>query len=172
MVPRTVCMGQHLHAKWLDGEISSIARTFDADRLKALCVDPAIFSHINDDFYLSPDDWEPSVHKFVVNLIARDSEGDFGFGIFIPDTHTCYKAHMGFLPRSYGLKALESFKAMLNWMWERTTAARIVGEVCRENRRAIQFAIRAGFKPYGINEKSRLRGGILRDQVCLGISKP
>ncbi len=172
MVPRTVCMGQHLHAKWLDGEISSIARTFDADRLKALCVDPAIFSHINDDFYLSPDDWEPSVHKFVVNLIARDSEGDFGFGIFIPDTHTCYKAHMGFLPRSYGPKALEAFKSMLNWMWDYTTAARIVGEVCRENRRAIQFAIRAGFKPYGINEKSRLRGGILRDQVCLGISKP
>ena len=171
MTPRTLCMDDILQFKPIDRPEYSVGRTFDADRLKALCVDPSIFSHINDDFYLTPDSWRPVIHELVVNLIAQDCEGDFGFGIFIPDTHTCYKAHMGFLPRSYGSKALVSFKTMLGWMWDHTTAARIIGEVCRENRRAIQFAMRAGFKPYGINEKSRLRGGILRDQVCLGMTR-
>lgn len=172
MAPRTVCIGDISAFQPIERPAYSVGRTFDADRLKAICIDPAIFSHINDDFFPSSGTWNPNVQECVINLIAQDWEGDFGFSIFIPDTNTCYKAHMGFLPRSYGPKALESFKSMLNWMWDYTTAARIVGEVCRENRRAIQFAIRAGFKPYGINEKSRLRGGILTDQVCLGISKP
>ena len=48
---------------------------------------------------------------------------------------------------------------------------RLVGEVPRNNHLGIRFARRAGFEFYGINKRSTLRGGVLLDQVCLGISK-
>jgi RimJ/RimL family protein N-acetyltransferase len=172
MTSRTLCIADFPKVLPQDDESYAIDRTFEPERVRRLAVDPAIFRYIADDFFPSPMGWHPNMQDFVVNLIATDWKDDFGFGIFIPDTHTCYKSHIGFLPRSYGPKALESFKAMIQWMWDHTLAARLVGEVCVENRRAIQFALRAGFTRYGFNEKSVLRRGILRDQVCLGISKP
>lgn len=150
----------------------AIVRTWSPQVIRELAVDPAIFPHLCDDFTRDRTRWQPSMSAIVVNLVARDRHGYLGFGIFIPRTYSCFDAHVGFLPRSYGEAALISFRCMLAWMFENTTAARIVGEIDIENRRAIAFAKRAGFEEYGVNEKSRLRGGILRDQVCLGISRP
>lgn len=149
-----------------------VERTRDYQLVRKLATDPAIFPHICDDYTRDPAKWSPIESELVCYLVAKDHRGAFGFGIFIPDTWTCWKAHCGFLPRSYGAISQASFKEMLRWMWANTKAARIVGEVCEENRRAVQFALRAGFMAYGVNRGSRLRGGILRDQVCLGISKP
>ena len=61
---------------------------------------------------------------------------------------------------------------MLAWMWQNTSARRLKGEIAQENRKAIQFAVNAGFEVYGVNRASLLKGGVLRDQVALGISKP
>ena len=150
----------------------SIERSEDWLAIKKLVCDPAIFPHVSDDFYPSPKTWEPTASDVMRYLLARDEQGLFGFGIFLPDTWACWKAHMGFLPRSYGELAIASFKEMLDWMWARTPARRIVGEILSDNRRAIKFATDAGFREYGRNEKSLLKGGEMRDQVCLGISKP
>ncbi len=149
-----------------------IERTRDWALIQKLATDPSIFPHIYDDFHRDPRQWRPIESELVRYLIARDEKGPFGFGIFIPDTWVCWKAHFGFLPRSYGERAQSGFRRMLGWMWTNTEAARIVGEICEENRRAIRFAMRAGCVVYGVNRRSRLRDGVLRDQVCLGISKP
>lgn len=149
-----------------------IERSFNSSRIKALACHPAIFPSVSDDYFNDPAKWEPTITVHVVNLIAHDHQGDFGFGIFIPKNYACFEGHMGFLPRSYGPQAIGAFKEMLDWMWRTTTAARIVGEICQENKRAIQFSVRAGFEEYGVNKQSILRGGKLRDQVCLGISRP
>jgi RimJ/RimL family protein N-acetyltransferase len=61
---------------------------------------------------------------------------------------------------------------MISWMWENSTARRLIGEIERSNTLAIRFARRAGFEIYGINRKSKLKGGLLVDQVAMGISKP
>jgi hypothetical protein len=149
-----------------------IERVNDAARIKALATHPAIFKHVTDDFYPDPEAWGVPMCDLLVCLIGKDSQGDFGFGIFMPRTWSCYEAHLGFLPRSYGTQAIETFGKMLNWMWAWTNAHRIIGEICQENRRAISFAARAGFTRYGINPKSTLRGGTLKDTVCMGISRP
>lgn len=149
-----------------------IERSKDAARIKTLVGHPSVFPHVTDDFYRDPEKWEPSTSDLVMNLIASDARGDFGFGIFLPRTWSCYEAHMGFLPRSYGPQAIAAFSEMLDWVWSHSKAVRIVGEICQENRKAIKFAMNAGFQPYGVNQKSRLRGGVYRDQVCLGISRP
>lgn len=150
----------------------TIQRSTDAARIKALAAHPAIFPWVADDYFPDPEKWEPTVTSNVVNLLAIDELGDFGFGIFHPKNYACFEGHLGFLPRSYGPPAIEAFTRMLAWMWENTTAARIVGEICQDNSRALQFAVSAGFESYGVNQKSILRGGRLRDQICLGISRP
>jgi len=150
----------------------AIERTRDFQLLKRLATDPAIFPHVSDDYFRDPEIWQPPRAEFIVNLVATDSEGAFGFGIFIPRTLSNYEAHLGFLPRSYGEKALTAFKEMLAWIWASTTAARVTGEIPIENRAAIRFCERAGCERYGFNPASRLIGGILRDQVCMGISRP
>lgn len=154
------------------GEPVKIFRSHDYSAIRALCIHPRILPQISDDYTSDPKTWKPVESELVIYLLAADKQGPFGFGIFIPQTHAQFGAHTAFLPRSYGNEALTSFKAMLDWMWANTTAHRIVGEIVRENKLAIRFATRAGFRMYGINEKSYLRGGVLRDQVCLGISKP
>ena len=149
-----------------------VFRSRDWRAIKALVCDPAIFPHVTDDFYQTPESWQPTESESVIYLLAKDAAGLFGFGIFLPRTHCQYESHIGFLPRSYGTVAIGAFKDMLGWMWANSKARRIVGEIAQENRRAIQFAVRAGFREYGVNVKSKLKGGVLVDQVCLGISKP
>ena len=80
----------------------SIERTYDAKLIHSLAIDPSIFPYVSDDFTADPAKWKPSVDELVCNLVARDNDGFFGFGIFLPRSHCCYEAHTGFLPRSYG----------------------------------------------------------------------
>jgi hypothetical protein len=150
----------------------SIFRSRDWKAIKALACDPAIFRHISDDYTSDPAKWEPMQSEQICYLLAADDSGLFGFGIFMPTNWVCYSVHLAFLPRSYGARSLAHFKQMIEWMWKHTKAARIVGEIDIDNRRAIRFARAAGFVSYGINAKSIQRGGILHDQVALGISRP
>jgi len=154
------------------GSRITIERTRDAALIRSIVLDPSIFPWVHDDYTADPARWQPTLGAHAYNLMARDRRGYFGLGMFIARSHTCFEAHMGFLPRSYGAQALTAFKQMLAWMWTNTTAARLVGEIDVDNRRAICFAERAGFQRYGFNEKSCRRGGTLRDQLCLGISRP
>ena len=148
-----------------------VFRSRDYKAIRTLATHPRILPQISDDFTSDPKLWKPIESEQVVYLLGSDEQGPFGFGIFIPQTHVQFGAHIAFLPRSYGTLALTAFKEMLGWMWANTEARRIVGEIVRENKLAIRFSRRAGFQIYGINPKSYLRGGVLRDQVCLGISK-
>ena len=148
-----------------------VFRSRDFRAIRALCLHARIFPHICDDYSNDAKAWRPTENEQVIHLLAKDDQGVFGFGVFIPQTHVQYGAHMGFLPRSYGNLALASFQEMIAWMWRETKARRLVGEVPRNNHLGIRFARRAGFEFYGINKRSTLRGGVLLDQVCLGISK-
>lgn len=150
----------------------SVFRSRDFELIRSLCLHPRIFPLISDDYTANPAEWMVPTSEVVIYLLARDREGPFGFGIFMPRTHVQYEAHLGFLPRAYGADARHAFERMLAWMWQNTTALRIVGEIVKPNTLAIRFARQAGFEIYGVNKASYLRGGILHDQVCLGISKP
>ena len=149
-----------------------IFRSRDYKAIRELCTHPRILPQISDDYTSDPKTWKVPESELVIYLLAADDKGPFGFGIFIPQTHVQYTAHMAFLPRSYGNEALTSFKSMLAWMWANTTAERIVGEIRRDNKLAIRFARRAGFEIYGVNDRSYRKNGVLVDQFCLGISKP
>lgn len=149
-----------------------VFRSRDYQAIRALCLHPRIFPLIADDFHSDAKSWRVPENDQIVYLLASDDQGPFGFGIFHPLNFACWAGHFGFLPRAYGADARKSFQRMLLWMWENTTAQKVVGEIVRENTLAIRFARSVGFEIYGVNKKSFLRGGALRDQVCFGISKP
>jgi len=149
-----------------------VSCSHDYAAIRALCLHPCIFPKISDDYTSDPAKWEIPQSESIIYLLASDGDGAFGFGIFIPETHAQYTAHFGFLPRSYGAEARKAFEKMLAWMWTNSTASRIVGEIVKSNTLAIRFVRQCGFEPYGINRRSYLRGGVLQDQVCLGISRP
>lgn len=150
----------------------SVVHSRDYAAIRALAIHPRIFPHISDDFTSDPKQWQPNRSEWAIYLLANDVDGVFGLGVFLPHTHAQFGAHMAFLPRSWGNLAQSSFKQMLTWMWQNTTARRLIGEIERSNTLALRFARRAGFEIYGINRRSKLKGGVLVDQVCLGISKP
>ena len=53
---------------------------------------------------------QPTENEQVITLLAKDAEGIFGFGAFIPQTHIQYGSHMGFLPRSYKRSGVVEFQ--------------------------------------------------------------
>ena len=148
----------------------TVERSHDYAAIRALLQHPRVFPHISDDF--TGQVWEVPKNDLIVYLLASDGDGPFGFGIFIPRTNIIFEGHIAFLPRSYGAQAARAFKEILAWMWANTAARRIVGELVRSNTLALRFVRRAGMDIYGINKKSCLRGGVLHDLVCVGISKP
>lgn len=139
----------------------------DPEAIRAICIHPDIFPHISDD-YSTPETWHVPALDYFRFYLASDEQGACGFAAFHPRNLACWETHCGFLPRAYG-KALPEFRTAIDIMLK--TAHRLVGEVDVENRRAIAFAKRAGFQEYGLNRKSVLRNGVLRDQICLGLSK-
>lgn len=149
-----------------------ILETADAELIRSICLHPQVCPYIIDDSVPDPRTWMPSIDPLGRYLLATDSCGFMGFAAFLPKTFVCWEAHFAFLPRAHGGKALEAMMQMSSWMWDNTSARRIVGEIDIRNRRAIAFVRRAGYAEFGVNVKSKLSGGVLRDQVCLGISKP
>jgi RimJ/RimL family protein N-acetyltransferase len=164
--------GEKRERRAMPRSATKIFRSRDYRAIRDLATDSRIFPQISDDYTRDVKLWKPIESELVIYLLASDDEGPFGFGIFVPKTHVEYAAHTAFLPRSYGAQARHSFEEMIRWMWKETRVVRIVGEIVRSNTLAIRFARQAGFEIYGVNKRSFLRGGVLHDQVCLGISKP
>jgi RimJ/RimL family protein N-acetyltransferase len=93
-----------------------------------------------------------------------------GLLTFLPQNTVCWECHIVLLPRrkTHGHVIL---RGALDWMFEHTTAQRIVGAVPGYNRLAVQVAKRAGMTQYGTNPRSFMKHGKLEDQVLFGLSK-
>jgi len=128
------------------------------------------------------DDFTPPADKFTVRedpgiwyVLAFDGERNtelLGLFVLVQLSPICWEIHTRLLPGSWGKQAAEAARGILAWLWERTPCLRLVTAVPAYNRLAIRFAERAGLKVFGNNERSYLKGGVLHDQILLGISKP
>jgi len=111
-------------------------------------------------------------------IIVRDIFPDtgpeeiLGLWLFVPQNGICWEVHTCLLPPAWGERGQRAARLLPEWIWENTHCRRIVTNVPTQNRLALHFATRAGMKVYGVNQDSYLKGGILYDLVCLGISKP
>ncbi len=146
-------------------------RTFDYELIKKIATHPRVYPNASDDFSPSPEDWEPIRHEQIWYVLARDGEELLGMFALIPENMICWNIHVCLLPNSWGPKAKEAGEQIIHWIFENTPCLRLVADVPEYNTLVLNLAMRSGMQKYGINEKSHKKGGILHNQIQMGISK-
>lgn len=132
---------------------------------------PRIYPHVSDDG--CPD---AASFKVVLNDAMRFLgvyEGGRFHGLFVIHAHNfvLYEVHTCLLPSIWGERAISAARALVAWVFAETSCRRLVTSVPQGNVLAMRLARAAGLVEYGINPRSLMRGGVLIDQVLLGIDK-
>ena len=151
-------------------------RSFDYDLVRSIITHPRLWPHLSDDFSPPAGEYRPQEHPAIWYVIVHDEhergEDLLGLWMFVPLNGVCWEVHTALLPVAWGEKGHIAALMLPSWIWEHTHCRRIVTNVPGSNRLALHFAYKAGMKVFGHNEASFLKGGVLYDQVMLGISRP
>lgn len=137
-------------------------QTFDVDLITKCVV--SNWEWLHDDGETDPEFYFPPMNHIWVKV------DDYGVFMLTKCNHVMAECHTALLKNAHG-KAVEIGKAALNWAFKNTSALRIITAVPESNPLALRFALRSGFKQYGVNPKSFQKNNILYDQVLLGINK-
>ena len=149
----------------------SFERTHDWELVKKIATHPKNWTHIGDDFAPEPSKWEPNKSDDVWYILARDGGELLGLFVIFPENAVCWRIHMCMLPVGYGERAHAAGRGIVEWVWNNTPCRRIVASICEDNRLALAFALSSGFIGFGMNEKSWLKDGELKNLIMLGVSK-
>lgn len=151
-------------------------RSFDYQTIRNILVHPRIYPHISDDYSPAREDYYPVEHESVWYVVARDVHDNgtdlLGLWMLIPQNGVCWEIHTALLPCAWGPEGLAAARMLPAWIWENTPCRRIITNVPTSNRLAFHFALKAGMHVFAVNEASFLKGGVLMDQVMLGLSAP
>ena len=144
-------------------------RANDLRLVKDIYTLPRIWPHIGDDFAPEPWAFQPNDDPRIIYLVASE-QLPVGLFTFLPQNTVCWEVHIILLPRRK-TRGHVILRGALEWMFENSTAQRIVGAVPQYNRLAVQVARRAGMKIFGTNPNSFMKNGKLENQVLFGLSK-
>lgn len=150
----------------------TVERTFDYALVKQIVTHPKIYPHIVDDHSPKADEWKPIDSDLVWYVMVQNGNGH-AVGVFVlaPQNCVCYEFHTCLLPEIWGPLARKAARMMLAWMFANSPCQRIVTNVPEYNRIALRFGRNIGLKEFGVNPKSYLKGGVLYNQILMGISK-
>lgn len=150
----------------------TLERTTDLEAIRAIMTSETIYPQITDDFSPGPEEFRPPESPLIWYVLAKDGEEILGLFMFVPRNGVCFEVHNYLLPNSWGERAKEAGKGVLEWIWKNTECRRVFGTTPAYNRLAVKFAIGAGMELIGVNRASILKGGMLHDQVLTGMSRP
>ena len=143
-----------------------VERTFKAERFKDLITHSKIWDKSIDDFTESQENYTPNMNNNLYYLIACDHNLDFGFALLVPHSSVLFEIHIGFLEKS-----LECGQKIIDWVWENTTAQKIIGQIPEFNTLAINYARKMEFKKEGLLTKSFRRFDMLHDLNIYSLNK-
>lgn len=147
-----------------------LSRTFNYELVRRIVTHPKVYPFLSDDGSPPASEWEPSQNGGVYYVLVEDDGEPVGVLMFTPHNSICYEGHTALLPVVWG-KGAEIGAMTALWMFENTPCRRIIGNAPIFNLRALSYAQRAGMHVFGVNERSYLKGGVLYDQIVLGMSK-
>ena len=149
-------------------------RSTDYALIRRILTHPRIYKYISDDYSPPADEYRPVKSEAVWYVVVRDRQTGgsdlLGLWMFVPMNGICWEVHTCLMPCAWGDVGLEAARQLPAWIWRNTPCRRIITNVPSNNRLALHFALKAGMKIHGCNRASWLKGGILYDQLCLGIS--
>jgi|SRR6185312_4141696 len=143
----------------------------DYELIRRIATHRLVYPFISDDFSPKADDYKPIESEQIHYVVIWDETELMGMFVLVPENHVCAKVHTCLLPAAYGERARQCAKEAIEWAWTNTAYARIVTDIPDNNRRALKFSHDVGFQVYGVNPKSFMKSGILRDQILMGVSK-
>jgi hypothetical protein len=137
--------------------------------VRHILADSSVWPHVGDDFAPDHREWQPNPDSRIWYVLAIEKTRLVGLLTFVPRSTVLWEIHVVFMPgrRTRGVNIGEQ---VLAWMFEHSTAERIIAEIPACNRLAVQLASRT-MQRYGVNEKSFMKGGTLWDLVLFGVSK-
>ena len=145
-------------------------RSFDYPLINSIIKDPNIYPNIIDDYSPPSYEFNTPESNSIYYILLTEGESLLGLIIFNPQSTILYEFHLCLLPIAKG-KGKICIKEAIVWIWLNTFAIRITISIPITNKVALKVIKQVGLKEYGINEKSFMKGGILRDQVLFGVSK-
>ncbi len=153
-------------------------RSTDYELIRKIITHPKIYRHLVDDNSPARENYYPIEDEVVWYIVVREIFPDaepqeiLGLWMLHPHNSICWEIHTALLPNAWGDRADRAGRMVFEWIWENTPCRRLITNVPSSNRLALHYAVRAGMKIWGVNEASFLKDGILRDQVCLGFTRP
>ena len=144
--------------------------TFDHDKEEALEIltHPSIYSTIKDDYSALREDFY--IPEDMAVLVCYVDDQPASCLTLQQMNGITWDVHVQILPE-YREMSLELGHKMLNWIWENTTAEKLVAFISFKYENVKRYAERMGFEVEGISKNSIRIEGELIDQWLMGISK-
>lgn len=146
-------------------------RTTDWEMVKKIATHPRVYPMSSDDYSAPREAWEPIRHDAVWYVLAKDGEELLGMFVLMPENAICWNIHVCLLPNSWGRRAKQAGREIVQWVFENTPCMRLVADVPEYNTLVLKLGLEAGMKRCGINPASHQKNGALHNQILLGISK-
>jgi hypothetical protein len=149
--------------------------TTDYGLVRSIMTNPRIYHAITDDFSPKRENFLPLTLEGIYYLLVWTEEGIL-LGLFMLVQHSpvMWEAHTCLLPAAWG-HARGIAKAAARFIWNSKAGhqvQRLITAVPEPNRLALHLALDAGWEEYGRNKRCILRGGVLQDEILLGLSRP
>lgn len=141
--------------------------------IRTVMTHPRVWPAISDDFSPPRESFEPSTAPELCYVVVRDVGLVLGLFLLTPHNGVHVEVHTCLLPCGWirGSRAIAT-QAMA-WLWENCPQIeRLTTTVPRNNSLALRFAQALGMLEYGVNRDSFKKGGLLMDQVLLGVTRP
>lgn len=137
-----------------------------ADALKIL-THPEIYPLISDDNSLEPTDF--TTPEGMTCLVCYDPE-PIACAILYPVNGIAYQTHVQVLPEARS-QSYQAGHAMVDWVWKNMDAEKLLGATPENNRIALLYTLKLGFKIEGFSPKSFLKDGQLIGQTLTGLER-
>jgi RimJ/RimL family protein N-acetyltransferase len=142
----------------------------DFDVINRIMREPSIYPFISDDYTPAPEqcDMTTSGMQFVLVHAGEELAGLYAMqfhSAIMLEIHTCL------MPSFHGEFARQAARAIIGWVFSQTPCEKMITLVPVTNRAALRYAHRSGLKQEGCITQSVKRGGVLQDQILLGITK-
>lgn len=147
-----------------------IWRTKDKDLVNEFMRSPDIFDVISEDG-MKPEDFEADVERECWLAIGDGSGSVIALYNYHCHNSVTVEIHAHVLPEYRKKYSYATGMAALRWLVERAPQyKKVIAQVPEIHENVIKFIERFAFTREGVNRLSYVKGGVLMDQVCFGIT--
>jgi hypothetical protein len=139
--------------------------------VRSIATHSKIYPASSDDYAPPPHEWSPLQHESIWHILVRDEDELIGMFVLIPESAICWRIHVCLMPAAYGERSSQAGREVTRWIFQNTSCLRLIGAIPRYLSLAQRFAVKSGWKWFGVNPQSHMKDGVLHDLILFGISR-